>query len=132
MKSILLLLMMMIVELWKRQTQRQRPSEILSCRESTVLLHDAQELDDDFGRGLEKHLPFAPLLGIEHVLQRIVEHTDSHHCALPAATSITHIILLLIFPLLFSSIVFTRNGQQQKKNGKNDRRICCRQISTPR
>jgi hypothetical protein len=96
-----------------------------------VLLHDAQELDDDFGRGLEKHLPFAPLLGIEHVLQRIVEHTDSHHRALPAATSITYIILLLNFPLLFSSIVFTRNGQQKEKNGKNDRRICCRQTSTP-
>jgi hypothetical protein len=34
--------------------------------------------------------------------------------------------------LLFSSTVFTRNGQQQEKNGKNDRRICCHQTSTAR
>ncbi len=44
-----------------------------------MLLHDGQELDDDFGRRLQKHLPLSPLLSIEHVLQCIVENTDSHH-----------------------------------------------------
>ncbi len=44
-----------------------------------MILHDGQELDDDFGRRLQKHLPLSPLLSIEHVLQCIVENTDSHH-----------------------------------------------------
>ncbi len=54
---------------------------------STMLLHDGQKLDDDFGRRLDKHLPLTPLLSIEHILQRIVQNTDSHHRVLPATLS---------------------------------------------
>jgi hypothetical protein len=44
-----------------------------------VLLHDGQELDDDLGGGADEHLALSPLLRVEHVLQRIVQDTDSHH-----------------------------------------------------
>ena len=48
-------------------------------KKHTVLLHDDKELDDDFGRRPDHDLPLATLLGIEHALESIVEHTDSHH-----------------------------------------------------
>ena len=49
-----------------------------------MLLHDREELDDDLGGGAEKHLPLAALLGVEHVLEGIVEDADAHHDDEPA------------------------------------------------
>lgn len=55
-----------------------------------MLLHDRQKFDDDFRRRLQEHLSLAALLRVEHVLQGIVQHTDSHHRALPAAALSQH------------------------------------------
>ena len=56
-----------------------------------MALHDEQELDDDFGAGLDEHLPLAPLLRIVHVLQRIVQHADAHHPACGLGPGLTTI-----------------------------------------
>ncbi|WZZ21697.1 hypothetical protein YC2023_123084 [Brassica napus] len=45
----------------------------------TVFLHDNEKLDDDLRRRPDHDLPLASLLRIEHTLQSIVKHTDSHH-----------------------------------------------------
>jgi len=53
-----------------------------------VLLHDGEELDDDLGGRSDEHLPLATLLGVEHVLEGIVEDTDANHgWLLPAAAA---------------------------------------------
>lgn len=58
----------------------------------TVLLHHRQELDDDLRGGLDQHLPLAPLLCVEHALQSIVEHADSHHGAGLCCTGIESLV----------------------------------------
>jgi hypothetical protein len=39
----------------------------------TVLLHDAQKLDDDLGAGSDENLTLAGLLGIVNALESVVE-----------------------------------------------------------
>ena len=39
----------------------------------TVLLHDAEELDDDLGAGPDQDLSLSGLLGIVNGIERIVE-----------------------------------------------------------
>lgn len=41
--------------------------------ERTVLLHDAEELDDDLGRRADEHLSLSGLLGVVDGVERIVE-----------------------------------------------------------
>jgi hypothetical protein len=57
-----------------------------------VLLHDGEELDDDLGGRPDEHLPLATLLGVEHVLEGIVENTDANHgwLLLPVAAATTN------------------------------------------
>ena len=55
----------------------------------TVLLHDGEELDHDLGGRADEHLALAALLGVEHVLEGIVENTNAHHGDLPAALAAT-------------------------------------------
>lgn len=45
----------------------------------TVLLHDAQELDDDLGRRPDQDLPLAGLLGVVDGIQSIVENGSLDH-----------------------------------------------------
>ena len=45
----------------------------------TVLLHDTQELGDDFGAGSDHDLALACLLGVVDALQRIVEDRGADH-----------------------------------------------------
>lgn len=44
----------------------------------TVLLHDVQETDDDLGRGADKDLALAGLLGVVDGVQRIVKNGGLH------------------------------------------------------
>jgi len=44
-----------------------------------VLLHDAEELDDDLGARADHDLPLAGLLGVVDVLERIVEDRGANH-----------------------------------------------------
>jgi hypothetical protein len=48
-----------------------RVKEILLSR--TVLLHHAEELDDDLGAGADEHLALSGLLGIVDAVEGIVE-----------------------------------------------------------
>jgi hypothetical protein len=45
----------------------------LNCCKHTVLLHDAEELDDDFRRRSDEDLSLARLLGVVDGIERIVE-----------------------------------------------------------
>lgn len=45
----------------------------------TVLLHDAQELDDDLGAGSDEDLTFAGLLGIVDALKSVIEDGSLDH-----------------------------------------------------
>lgn len=45
----------------------------------TVLLHDAQELDDDLGAGSDEDLTLASLLGIVDALESVVEDGSLDH-----------------------------------------------------
>lgn len=45
----------------------------------TVLLHNAQELDNDFGAGSDEDLTFSSLLSVVDGIERIVEDTRFHH-----------------------------------------------------
>lgn len=45
----------------------------------TVLLHDLQELDNDFRAGADENLTLAALLSIVNCLKSVTEHTDAHH-----------------------------------------------------
>lgn len=47
----------------------------------TVLLHDFEEFDDDFGRRSDEDLSLSRLLGIDNVVETVVEDglTD-HEC----------------------------------------------------
>ena len=45
----------------------------------TVLLHDAQELDDDLGARSDQNLALSGLLGVVDAVERIVENTGSDH-----------------------------------------------------
>lgn len=45
----------------------------------TVLLHDAQELDDDLGRRSDQDLPFARLLGVVDGIEGVVENGSLDH-----------------------------------------------------
>ena len=38
-----------------------------------------KEFDNDFGRRLDQNLSLSSFLGIIHILQRIVQNTDTHH-----------------------------------------------------
>jgi hypothetical protein len=44
-----------------------------------VLLHDAQELDDDLGARSDKHLALTGLLGVVDGVERIVEDGGLDH-----------------------------------------------------
>jgi hypothetical protein len=44
-----------------------------------VLLHDTEELDDDFGAWSDHDLTLASLLGIVHALERVIEDGGSDH-----------------------------------------------------
>jgi hypothetical protein len=46
----------------------------------TVLLHDAQELDDDLGGRTDQDLTLASLLGVVDGVKRIVEDGSLDHC----------------------------------------------------
>jgi hypothetical protein len=41
---------------------------ILIQSQLTMTLHDAQELDDDFGRGSDEHLALTPTFGVDDVV----------------------------------------------------------------
>ena len=45
----------------------------------TVLLHDAQEFDNDLGAGSDENLTLASLLGVVDGIKRIVENTGLDH-----------------------------------------------------
>ena len=45
----------------------------------TVLLHDAQELDNDLGARADEHLALSSLLGVVDGIERIVENTCFDH-----------------------------------------------------
>lgn len=45
----------------------------------TVLLHDRQDLDNDLAGGPDEHLPLSSSLGIDDVVQAVVENGDSGH-----------------------------------------------------
>lgn len=44
-----------------------------------MLLHDAQELDDDLGRRSDQDLPFARLLGVVDGIEGVVENGSLDH-----------------------------------------------------
>jgi len=44
-----------------------------------VLLHDAEELDDDLGRRMDENLTLSGLLGIVDAVERIVEDGGLDH-----------------------------------------------------
>lgn len=45
----------------------------------TVFLHDAEELDDDFGAGSDQALTLAGLLGVVDALEGVIEDRGSDH-----------------------------------------------------
>lgn len=45
----------------------------------TVLLHDAEELDDDLGGRADQNLALAAALGVGNALESIVQHADTNH-----------------------------------------------------
>ena len=45
----------------------------------TVLLHDAQNLDDDLGSRSDEHLTLASSFGVDNVVETVVEDGDSDH-----------------------------------------------------
>lgn len=47
----------------------------------TVLHHDGEEADYDFGAGSDEDLPLPPFLGIVDAFQGIGEHVHPHHGA---------------------------------------------------
>lgn len=49
------------------------------CNEHTVLLHDAQHLDDNLGAGPNEDLTLASLLGVVYAFERIIENRGSNH-----------------------------------------------------
>ena len=53
----------------------------LRCRfiSLTELLHHCEELDYNFGWRFDQDLAFPTLLCVIHILERIIQHTDSHH-----------------------------------------------------
>ena len=44
-----------------------------------MLLHDAQELDDDLGRRTDKNLALATSLGIDNAVEAVVEDGNANH-----------------------------------------------------
>lgn len=53
--------------------------DVLIVVKHTVLLHDAQELDDDLGRRTDENLTLASLLGVVDGVERIVEDGSLDH-----------------------------------------------------
>jgi len=45
----------------------------------SVTLHDAEEFDDDFGGGTDEDLAFPATLGVDDVVQAVVEYRYADH-----------------------------------------------------
>lgn len=62
---------------------RRPPSPfLLACHSIvrlTVLLHDAEELDDDLGRRPDEDLSLALALGVDNAVKRVVEDGNADH-----------------------------------------------------
>lgn len=46
----------------------------------TVLLHQGEELDDNFGRRTDQDLALATLLSVVDVVEAVVQDGDTDHC----------------------------------------------------
>lgn len=61
------------------RTERGALEPLIFSWQRTMFLHDAQELDDDFGAGADENLAFPGFFGIVDGVERIVEHTGLDH-----------------------------------------------------
>lgn len=59
-----------------------------------MLLHDAEELDDDLGAGADQDLTLATLLGIVDALKSIVQHANTDHISLDSVSNLCVLVRL--------------------------------------
>lgn len=63
----------------KKKRTLQKLNENIERQKHTVLLHDAQKLDNDLGRRPDQDLPLARLLGVVDGIQGVVENGSLDH-----------------------------------------------------
>lgn len=53
--------------------------DLLELANVAVLLHNREELDDDLGRGSDKHLALTLALGVDNAVKSVVKNGNANH-----------------------------------------------------
>ena len=107
----------------KRRKEQKRNRDPVSephthTHKHTVLLHDAEELDNDLGGGAHHHLALACLLGIVDCVEAIVEDGSANHFEMCRGSRV----------VVMSRFSMARNGrlrylwEERKARGRTRRR----------